>query len=208
MLLAAATTALAVPLAVGLAGLVRRSRVTLTATGLPVPVPHLVVAAVTVVALGPGGLLDRLAGGLPIRVVGDAHGVGMVLAYVYKEAPFLALVVLSAWDDATDDLLDAAKVMGAGMWRRTRDVLLPRVAPGLSTGAAVVTAFVVGAAEIPLLVGSSRSQTLATYAIDVTRLDGPAARPAATVALLVAAATAFAMTGVLALMVPRRRWTR
>lgn len=196
LVLAATTTALAIPLAIALAAGVRRSRVGLIATGLPVAVPHLVVGVGVVALLGPGGLVDRLLGGMPVRIVGDPHGVGMVLAYTAKEVPFLALVVLAGWDDETDDLLDAARSLGARWWRRSLDVLLPRIAPGLAVGAAVVSAFMVGAAEVPVLVGSSRHPTLATYALDATRTAGPAARPVATAALLLAAAASVALAAV------------
>jgi ABC-type sulfate transport system permease component len=37
------------------------------ATGLPVAVPHLVVGVAVVALFGPGGLVDRLVGGMPIR---------------------------------------------------------------------------------------------------------------------------------------------
>jgi putative spermidine/putrescine transport system permease protein len=205
--LAATTTVVAVPLAIALAALVRRSRVALIATGLPVAVPHLVVGVVVVALFGPGGLVDRLVGGLPVRVVGDPHGVGMVLAYTAKEVPFLALVVLAGWDEETDDLLDAARSLGARWWRRSVDVLVPRIAPGLAVGAAMVSAFVVGAAEVPVLVGSSRHPTLATYAIDATRIGGPAARPAATAALLLAALASVVLAAV-PLWWARRRWPR
>lgn len=207
--LAALTTSVAVPLALIGAVVVRSSRLGLVAMSLPIPVPHLVVAAVAVVALGPGGLVDRVAGDLLPEVVGDPNGLGIVLVYLYKEVPFLVLVVLAGWTRAIDELLDAAEVAGAARWRRTIDVLLPRIAPGLAVAAAVVAAFVVGAAEIPLLVGPSGKSTVATYAIDVVRLDGPAARPAATVALLAATAAAAVAAGIAALAVSAAgRWAR
>ncbi|MGE3795779.1 MAG: ABC transporter permease subunit [Dehalococcoidia bacterium] len=207
--LAALTTALALPLALIGAVAVRSSRLGLLAMSLPIPVPHLVVAAVAVVVLGPGGLADRVAGELAPDLVGDPNGLGIVFVYLYKEVPFLVLVVLAGWTSDSDELLEAAEVAGAGRWRRTVDVLLPRITPGLAVAAAVVAAFVVGAAEIPLLVGPSGKPTVATYAIDVVRLDGPAARPAATVALLAATAAAAAAAGTAALAVTATgRWAR
>jgi putative spermidine/putrescine transport system permease protein len=205
--LAAVVTVVAVPLSIVLAALVRRSRVALIATGLPVAVPHLVVGVVVVALLGPGGMVDRLVGGMPVRVVGDPLGLGMVLAYTVKEVPFLALVVLAGWDDDTDDLLDAARSLGASRWRRSTDVLLPRVGPGVAVGAAVVGAFVVGAAEVPVLVGSGRRSTLAMYAIDATRVGGPAARPVATAALLLTAGASMGLAA-LPLWWVRRRGIR
>ncbi len=63
---------------------------------LPVPVPHLLVAVVAVLWLAPGGLADRLLGGLPIDLVRDRFGAGIILVYVYKETPFLVLLMLTA----------------------------------------------------------------------------------------------------------------
>lgn len=190
VVLAVASTTVSSLIAVLLAPAVRRSRVTRLTAGVPVAAPHLVIGVLVVTILGPGGLAGRILGGLPLRVVGDEHGLGMLLAYVLKEVPFLILVVLASWASATDDQLEAARSLGASRWRCTRDVLVPRMAPGLAAGAAVVSAFVVGAAEIPVLVGSNRNPTLATYALDVTGIAGPSARPQATAALLLAAAVA------------------
>jgi putative spermidine/putrescine transport system permease protein len=203
--LAVASTALAVPAALALAVAVRRSSLARLGVAAPVPVPHLVVAALAVLWLGPGGLADRLLGGLPVELVGDRAGVGIILTYLYKEAPFLALIVLAAWDRATDDLLEAAAAFGAGPVRRTLDVLVPRVAPALALGAAVVAAFVVGATEVPLLVGSSGRDTLATHSLDLTRLGGPAARAQAAAVLLVAGALAAALVVPVALLARRFR---
>jgi ABC-type Fe3+ transport system permease subunit len=70
------------------------------------------------------------------------------------------------------------------------DVLVSRVAPGLALGAAVVAAFVIGATEVPLLVGPTSRDTLATHALQLTSLGGPAARAHAAAVLLLAGALA------------------
>jgi putative spermidine/putrescine transport system permease protein len=193
-----ATTAVSVPLALGLAAGVKRTRIGAAISAAPVPMPHLAVAGLAVAWLAPGGLADRLLGGLPFDVVADPHGIGIVLTYLYKEVPFLALVVLAAWDHATDERAEAAASLGAGRARVLLDVVVPRVLPALGLAAGVVAAFVIGATEVPLVIGGSAQDTLATYAIDVVRLRGPAARAEATVALLVAAALAAAMVAVAA----------
>ncbi|MEJ7714523.1 MAG: hypothetical protein WKF40_01965 [Thermoleophilaceae bacterium] len=87
----AAAVALALALAIRHRGTFVRS-----VLALPVPVPHLIVATVAVLWLAPGGLADRLLGGLPVTLIRDRGGLGIVLVYVYKEAPFLLLLVLAA----------------------------------------------------------------------------------------------------------------
>ena len=197
----AATTLVSVPLAVVLAAAVRRTRLGSSISSAPVPMPHLAVAGLAVVWLAPGGLADRLLGGLPFDVVGDPRGIGIILTYVYKEVPFLALVVLASWDRPTDRRLEVATSLGVGRVRATLDVIVPRVLPALGLAAGVVTAFVIGATEVPLVVGGSSRDTLATYAIDVVRLKGPVARAEATAALLVAGLLAVLVVAVAAAVV-------
>ena len=59
------------------------------------PVPHLLVATLAVLWLAPGGLADRALGALPVDLVRDPWGLGIVAVYVYKETPFLVLLLLS-----------------------------------------------------------------------------------------------------------------
>ena len=172
-----------------------------------IPMPHLVAASLAVTWLAPGGIAERLVGPLPIRVVGDAHGLGIIAVYVFKETPFLLLLVLAAWDQQTRDLDEAAAVLGAGRWARMRDIVLPRIAPPLAAGALVVAAFTLGATEVPLLVGPTKPDTIGTYALSAINIDGPAARARATAALVVVTAITLSL-GVIAALVRRRRSAR
>ena len=84
----AAATAISAVLAVALAaGLRGRGAVLRGLAALPVPVPHLVVAVTAVLWLGPGGLVDRALAELPLQLVRDPAGLGVILVYVYKDAP-------------------------------------------------------------------------------------------------------------------------
>jgi putative spermidine/putrescine transport system permease protein len=191
---AAGATVVSAFLGLAAAVLFRRVGLGRVLFGAPIAVPHLVVAALAVVWFAPGGLLDRV-GVNALPLVGDAHGFGIIAVYVYKETPFLALLVLAAWDRRTEELEETAATLGASWWGRLRDVVLPRVGPPLAAGSLIVAAFVIGATEVPLVVGSTRTDTIATYALSLTRTDGPAARSAAAAALIVAAMISLALGG-------------
>ena len=190
---AVASTIISIVGAVAVASIVRhgsRARIAIT---LPIASPHLVVATLAVIWLAPGGLVDRVGAGLPISIVGHRHGWGVIGVYAAKEIPFLTLLAIAVLDDATKELEDTAAMLGANAWRRLLDVGLPRMATPMIGGGLVVAAFVIGAVEVPLLLGPNRPTMLGPYALDTVRIHGPAARSDAAVAELVAAAVVFAM---------------
>jgi putative spermidine/putrescine transport system permease protein len=175
------------------AALHRQARWTRMLTAVPVAVPHLVVAAIAVAWVGPGGLVERVTGDLPVVLIGDPNGLGVIAVYVYKEAPFLTLLVLAALGRDTDALDEAAAAHGAGIAGRLRHVVVPAALPALAGGSLVVAAFTLAATEIPYVVGPTRPATIATYALDATRLNGPLAVAHQAAALLVAAVLALVL---------------
>jgi len=183
-----ATTASAL-LALAVVGAVRRSTTALRVVfSLPIPVPHLLVATTGVLWLGPGGLADRALGSLPINLVRDRLGLGIIVVYVYKETPFLVLLLLTAMGSALAEREEAAAVLGAGPGQRLRWVVWPSVRRPLCVGSLIVAAFVLGAFEVPLVIGPNASPTIATYAEQATQNDAITGRGLAAAALLVAAA--------------------
>ncbi|MGE0026356.1 MAG: hypothetical protein AB7O78_06700 [Thermoleophilia bacterium] len=204
--IAAAATAASAILAVAAAAALRRRGPTVRAlAAVPVPVPHLVAAVLGVLWLGPGGIADRILGGLPVEVVRDPAGLGIVLVYVYKEAPFLALLVLAAWGPAVAAREEAAAVMGVGPLRRLRWVVWPAIRGPLVTGSAVVAAFVIGAFEVPLAIGPTSPETLSELALSATRTGSLDGRAVASAALVVASLLALTVAAASAAVLWRRR---
>lgn len=200
-----AATALTVLLALPVAAALRGRAWSRTLATLPMLLPHLLVAAVVVLWLGPGGLADRLLGGLPFEVVRSRSGLGIILVYVVKEVPFLALLLLAAWDDEVAAREEVAAVHGAGRVARFRHVVLPGVRGPLLVGSLLVAAFVLGSFEVPLVVGPTRPDTVATYALRVTQVADLSGRAAAAAALLVVTAGALLVAVAAGVTLGRRR---
>jgi multiple sugar transport system permease protein len=79
-------------------------------------------------------LLDKL--GLPgadvVWLGEEPYALGvMILADVWKTAPFMALLILAGLQVIPDELYDAAKVDGANAWQRFRRITLPLLRPAI-----------------------------------------------------------------------------
>jgi multiple sugar transport system permease protein len=79
-------------------------------------------------------LLDKL--GLPgadiVWLGEEPYALGvMILADVWKTAPFMALLILAGLQVIPDDLYDAAKVDGASTWQRFISITLPLLKPAI-----------------------------------------------------------------------------
>jgi putative spermidine/putrescine transport system permease protein len=166
------STALSAVLAVGLALLIRRSSlgkgVSTFLLQFSLPVPHLVAAIGVLFLLSQSGLASRAVrmlglidqpAGFPV-LVRDSAGLGVIIAYLWKEVPFMGLVVLAALQSAGHDYEDSARTLGAGPWQRFRYITLPVIAPSLAASSILVFTYVFGAYEIPGILGVRNPQSM------------------------------------------------
>lgn len=152
---------LGLALALPLRRITRRSHIFNVLVQVPIAVPHLVVALLLLDVIAPGGLISRMAYAVGIIkvpsdfpvLVNDRYGIGIVIAYVLKEAPFVAVMILAVLVRLGDEYDAVASTLGATAWQRLRYITVPMVAPALISSALVVFAFICGAFEIPLLLG-------------------------------------------------------
>ena len=152
---------------------------------LPLTVPHLVVAIATLYMLAPSGMVARLLQGTGLMarttpfplLVNDTFGIGILFSYVWKEIPFITVMVLSVLEGGGKEFLDAAKSLGAGPFQQFRFVILPVCAPALTASSLIVFAYSFGAYEIPFLLGRTWPVPLPVWAwrrySDVDLLERP-----------------------------------
>jgi len=77
-------------------------------------------------------VLARLGAGVPVWFVDPtAAWVPVVLADVWKETPFVALLLLAGLQGIDPALYEAARIDGASAWRQFRHVTLPLLKPAL-----------------------------------------------------------------------------
>ena len=106
--------------------------------------------------LGPEGYVANLSSQLGHRIVllGTYWGIliGMVAAYL----PIMTLPVFVALSRVPDQLLDAARDLGAGEWRILRTILIPGAAPGFAAGALLVGIPAAGEYVVPAVLGAGK----------------------------------------------------
>jgi putative spermidine/putrescine transport system permease protein len=130
---------------------------------LPLPVPHVVAGVMGVLILGQSGVLARVAfagelidspAGMPPLVL-DPAGVGLILALVWKEVPFLALVAFSVLAAHGGAMEETARTLGAGRLQTLRRITLPVLWRGMLPAVVAVFTFVAGSYELAYLLAPS-----------------------------------------------------
>lgn len=198
---AGASTGISTVLAVLAALALRRSsgRVSAVVFQLPITIPHLVAAVGIALVVSQTGLGARLAAALGLigepgefpALLYDPYSIGIILTYVWKEMPFIALVVLAALRGVAGELEEVAKTLGASAWQRFWYVIFPVISPGVIAASLIVFAFTFGAFEIPFLLGKTYPTILPVMAYNEYRDLDLAARPVAmSINVLIAVITA------------------
>jgi putative spermidine/putrescine transport system permease protein len=205
----AVLAALIMVAAVSTAGPARRAAETLARATLAVP--HLLAAAAFALLLAGSGLLSRLmyAAGLTSgpadfpALVADGHQIAVILTYVWKESPFVVLMLLAAHTPAVRDLEQAVRTLGATRRRALRHVTWPLLAPALIEACLLVFAFTFAAYEVPALLGPAAPRALPVEAMETYRSVELADRPRA-LALAVVIGAVIALAALAAALIARR----
>jgi molybdate transport system permease protein len=110
----------------------------LTLVELPLVLPPAVAGIGLLAAFGRFGLLGDELNALGIRV--GFTQAAVVLAVAFVESPFYLRGAVAAFEAVDDDLLAAARTLGAGPWRVFLRVALPLAAGGLGAASALALA--------------------------------------------------------------------
>lgn len=185
------STVLAAVIAIAAALLLRKTVVGRRTIGflfqLNLTVPHIVGAIGMLYLFSQSGSFARLGHAARLidrpadfpALVFDPYAIGIILLYVWKEVPFIGVIVLAQMQALGSDYESVARSLGASRWQAFRHVLLPMIFPGVLSASVIVFAFTFGSYEIPAILGASHPQALPVLAYrSFTDVD-LAARPQA-----------------------------
>lgn len=135
---------------------------------LPIIVPHTVAAFLMFNILSQSGLLPRILYYLGILktqsdfpgLIFDKFGIGIILCYVWKEIPFVAMVVYTFISNINKSFEEAALNLGASRRQFFWHVMLPLTWPSIISSFIIIFAFSFGAFEVPYLLGPTTPKTL------------------------------------------------
>ena len=139
---------------------------------LPILTPHAVTALFAILLLSQTGLLARWAwalgllsepGEFPQLLFTPGYG-GTILAYLWKEIPFVAYFTLALMAGVSRTLGEAAENLGASPLRAFLTVTLPLSLPAVSQAFLIIFLFAFGGYELPLLLGATLPKALPVYA--------------------------------------------
>jgi len=139
---------------------------------LPIIVPHIIASLMIFLILTQSGILSRFAYHLGIideiaqfpRLVFDKNGFGIIAAYLWKQIPFVGLMVYTVLKQINGSFEAAAKNLGASESQVFREIYLPLTAPSIASAFIIIFAFSLGSFEIPYLLGPTYPQTLSVLA--------------------------------------------
>lgn len=167
--IAVVATGLSTVLSIGLAILLRTAgRGASFACQITLPIPHLVGIVGILLLLSPSGLISRLLYALGwIRsdqdfplLVNDNANVGVLLHFLWKEIPFVTLILLAVLRSINPAYEMQARVLGASVWQCFWNVTLPMIKSGILSSSLIVFGYIFASFEVPFLLGSTRPRTL------------------------------------------------
>lgn len=139
---------------------------------IPIAVPHLVAALLVYNILSQTGILPRILFELSLisdpsqfpSLLYEKNGIGIIISYVWKEIPFVALTTYAILSRVSNQFVDVAYNLGANKRQVFFYVLLPLIAPAVFSSFIIIFAFSFGAYEVPLLLGPTQPKALAVQA--------------------------------------------
>jgi putative spermidine/putrescine transport system permease protein len=103
---------------------------------VPLFIPALVAAFLILNLISYHGLVNTVLMRLnlidePLRMLNDKFGWGVVFIQIWKNLPFVLLIVMAALASIRDDTIDVAKNLGAGYWSVLFRIYVPLAMPGI-----------------------------------------------------------------------------
>ncbi|CAH1694456.1 ABC transporter permease subunit [Hyphomicrobiales bacterium] len=131
----------------------------------PMFIPFIVVGQVLRTFLAKNGLMNNVLMALgvitPLQATSFLDWRGIVIAFVWKQTPFVALLVAGAMASVDRGTLEAARNLGASRLRILWEILVPQVATTLMVGLVLSFVTMMSVLSVPLMI-NAQSPTMIT----------------------------------------------
>ncbi|MGO5053242.1 ABC transporter permease [Lachnospiraceae bacterium LCP25S3_G4] len=138
----------------------------------PIVIPHVVVALFMINICSQNGIFARIAYMMGLihdqqqlpTFLYDPNGIGIILAYIWKEIPFVIYFVIALMANINEKLGEAAINLGAGKWTAFCRITLPLCKRTIWSSFLIIFVFSLGAYELPFLLGATKPKALPVLA--------------------------------------------
>lgn len=131
----------------------------------PLFIPFIVVGQILRTFLAKNGIMNNVAINLGLMTPLDAQSFldwrGIVIAFVWKQTPFVALLVAGAMASINRDTIEAARSFGASRLRILFEILVPQVAMTITVGLILSFVTMMSVLSVPLMI-NAQSPTMLT----------------------------------------------
>ncbi|WP_181350210.1 ABC transporter permease subunit [Thalassobacillus sp. CUG 92003] len=129
---------------------------------LPMLFPHFVWGYVVILIVSETGVAAQLleqwgwisSEAFPV-LTRDQHGIGIILTYVWKEVPFVILMLYPVYATMSNELKDVVATVGGGRFQQFKTVEWPNILPTLFETSLIIFSFTLTAYEVPALLGTT-----------------------------------------------------
>lgn len=136
---------------------------------IPIAVPPVVVALFTVILLSQNGIIARVfaitnviseQGEFPLLVY-NKNAFGIIVAYLWKEIPFIIFILIGIMENIDKRLGEASENLGANKIKTFFKITLPLCMPAILSTFIIIFVFSLGAYDIPFILGSTKPKAIA-----------------------------------------------
>ncbi len=130
---------------------------------IPLILPHIAVGFIAVILLSKTGILASTAYHLGIidsfesfpNLLYTRAGIDLIVAYIYKETPFVMVMVYAILSRFDRRLIETASMLGASSMRCFFSLILPFIMPVINTTFIILFIFSFGGFDLPFVLGDS-----------------------------------------------------
>jgi len=131
----------------------------------PMFIPFIVVGQVLRTFLAKNGLMNNILVSLgiltPLQTTGFLDWRGIVIAFVWKQTPFVTLLVAGAMASLDRSTIEAARNLGASRLRILIEIVLPQISGTLLVGLILSFVTMMSVLSVPLMI-NAQSPTMLT----------------------------------------------